>query len=237
MKETRLKEDAAIYSKRQDNISEKEKWVNLDSREKVQYFKDYYLKFVIAGALVLAFIIWLLYSMLKPRPDTVLTVTLINSTMTDEASEALSASLSEYLDINRDKEEIFVDTSLFFDEEHPSEATMASQQKFMAYAMNGEFDIIIAQEDVFETYAANGYFINLAEALPSNLYSQFNEVFYMGKVTDTDTEDSPYGIYISGYQRFENLESYIQNPVIGIMANTKHKTNSVKGLQWLTETN
>lgn len=236
MKETRLKEDAAIYSKRQDNKSEKEKWSNLSSHEKVQYFKDYYLKFVIAGALILAFIIWFLYSIFKPKPETMLTVTLINSTMTDEASEALSSQLSSYLDINTDKEEIFIDTSLFLDDENPSEATMASEQKMVAYAFSGELDIIIAQEDVFERYAKQGYFINLAEALPSNLYSQFNDTFYMTRA-ENDTEDIPYGISIAGYERFENLESYIQNPVIGIMANTKHKSNAVDTIQWFTETN
>lgn len=236
MKETRLKEDAAIYSKRQDNKSEKEKWSNLSSHEKVQYFKDYYLKFVIAGALILAFIIWFLYSVFKPKPETMLTVTLINSTMTDEASEALASQLSSYLDINTDKEEIFIDTSLFLDDENPSEATMASEQKMVAYAFSGELDIIIAQEDVFERYAKQGYFINLAEALPSNLYSQFNDTFYMTRA-ENDTEDIPYGISIAGYERFENLESYIQNPVIGIMANTKHKSNAVDTIQWFTETN
>lgn len=236
MKETRLKEDAAIYSKRQDSKSEKEKWSNLSSHEKVQYFKDYYLKFVIAGALILAFIIWFLYSIFKPKPETMLTVTLINSTMTDEASEALSSQLSSYLDINTDKEEIFIDTSLFLDDENPSEATMASEQKMVAYAFSGELDIIIAQEDVFERYAKQGYFINLAEALPSNLYSQFNDTFYMTRA-ENDTEDIPYGISIAGYERFENLESYIQNPVIGIMANTKHKSNAVDTIQWFTETN
>lgn len=236
MKETRLKEDAAIYSKRQDSKSEKEKWSNLSSHEKVQYFKDYYLKFVIAGALILAFIIWFLYSIFKPKPETMLTVTLINSTMTDEASEALSSQLSSYLDINTDREEIFIDTSLFLDDENPSEATMASEQKMVAYAFSGELDIIIAQEDVFERYAKQGYFINLAEALPSNLYSQFNDTFYMTRA-ENDTEDIPYGISIAGYERFENLESYIQNPVIGIMANTKHKSNAVDTIQWFTETN
>lgn len=236
MKETRLKEDAAIYSKRQDNKSEKEKWSNLSSHEKVQYFKDYYLKFVIAGALILAFIIWFLYSIFKPKPETMLTVTLINSTMTDEASEALSSQLSSYLDIDTEKEEIFIDTSLYLDDENPSEATMASEQKMVAYAFSGELDIIIAQEDVFERYAKQGYFINLAEALPSNLYSQFNDTFYMTRAED-DTEDIPYGISIAGYERFENLESYIQNPVIGIMANTKHKSNAVDTIQWFTETN
>lgn len=236
MKETRLKEDAAIYSKRQDNKSEKEKWSNLSSHEKVQYFKDYYLKFVIAGALILAFIIWFLYSIFKPKPETMLTVTLINSTMTDEASEALASQLSGYLDIDTEKEEIFIDTSLFLDDENPSEATMASEQKMVAYAFSGELDIIIAQEDVFERYAKQGYFINLAEALPSNLYSQFNDIFYMTR-TENDTEDIPYGISIAGYERFENLESYIQNPVIGIMANTKHKSNAVDTIQWFTETN
>lgn len=236
MKETRLKEDAAIYSKRQDNKSEKEKWSNLSSHEKVQYFKDYYLKFVIAGALILAFIIWFLYSIFKPKPETMLTVTLINSTMTDEASEALSSQLSSYLDIDTEKQEIFIDTSLFLDDENPSEATMASEQKMVAYAFSGELDIIIAQEDVFERYAKQGYFINLAEALPSNLYSQFNDTFYMTRAED-DTEDIPYGISIAGYERFENLESYIQNPVIGIMANTKHKSNAVDTIQWFTETN
>lgn len=236
MKETRLKEDAAIYSKRQDNKSEKEKWSNLSSHEKVQYFKDYYLKFVIAGALILAFIIWFLYSIFKPKPETMLTVTLINSTMTDEASEALSSQLSSYLDIDTEKQEIFIDTSLFLDDENPSEATMASEQKMVAYAFSGELDIIIAQEDVFERYAKQGYFINLAEALPSNLYSQFNDTFYMTRAED-DTEDIPYGISIAGYERFENLESYIQNPIIGIMANTKHKSNAVDTIQWFTETN
>lgn len=236
MKETRLKEDAAIYSKRQDNKSEKEKWSNLSSHEKVQYFKDYYLKFVIAGALILAFIIWFLYSIFKPKPETMLTVTLINSTMTDEASEALASQLSGYLDIDTEKQEIFIDTSLFLDDENPSEATMASEQKMVAYAFSGELDIIIAQEDVFERYAKQGYFINLAEALPSNLYSQFNDTFYMTRA-ENDTEDIPYGISIAGYERFENLESYIQNPVIGIMANTKHKSNAVDTIQWFTETN
>lgn len=233
MKDTRLNEDAAIYN-RQKPQSEKEKWKNLSSKEKKQYFKDYYFKPLLLSLFIILIVGWLLYSIFSPKPKTVLTVSLINCTMSDENADTLASSLEDYLEIDKNKENVYIDTSLFIDTENRSEASMASEQKMSIYSFSGEYDIIIAERELFDRYAANGFFYSLAEALPSNLYNEFSSNFVMSKVKDLGNEELPYGISIKGYKRFDELDAIMIDPVIAIAANGKNRENAVNTIQWLT---
>ena len=75
---TTLEDDAAIYAKR-DERPAGEKFKDLQGQEKWQFFKDYALGKIIAGILILALLVSLLYSTFKPRPETIMYVAIINN--------------------------------------------------------------------------------------------------------------------------------------------------------------
>ena len=89
--------------------------------------------------------------------------------------------------------------------------------------------------------AAQGYFLDLAEALPTNLYSRVSDRIYLTRTQEARGETveygkfTAYGIYLDGFSRFESLGTGLEKPVIGIVANTAHRKNGVKMLEYLTK--
>ncbi len=239
MKDTRLgeqilNENATIYSKRESK-SEKEKWGDLTGKEKVQYFMDYYLKIVLIIGIGAIFVIWLLYTILSPKPETALNITMVSGFLDEETDAQLSNTMMELLALDPKTEQVFLDTSLYIKDGEVSEITSASEQKMTIYAYAGEMDLVIAERDVFERYAKNGFFMDLTKALPTNLYSRLSKQFLMTQAQDIDIEEVPYGISLSDFANFESLNAMMKDPVIGISAGTKHESNALTALEWFTE--
>ncbi|MEG1741811.1 MAG: hypothetical protein RR237_02920, partial [Acetivibrio sp.] len=194
-----------------------------------------YLKYCIFGVALIGIVVYFLYSILTPKPKSVLNIAFINSNLSQEKSSFLEKELGHALDIDPEKECVSVDTSLYIDTENPSQASMASEQKLSIYTFNGDYDLVIADSSTFKRYAEGGYFEHLTESLPSNLYNDFTDRFLMAKAADQDTEEMPYGISLRGYKNFENLDSCIVDPVLGILASSKNTAKGIDVLDWMVE--
>lgn len=239
MKETRLQEEAYIYKKRKGQ-GEKQKWKELGRREKLQYFKDYYLKKVVIGAVVAGFGIWLLSVMLSPKEETALYIAMINSASLQETEGGIAENLADILECEA-ADSIVIDSSYFMQLDGMDQGSLGSIQKMSAQAYSGMLDIVIADEEEFHYFARQGYFMDLAEALPTNLYSHLSDYIYLDQMEREEGdsieygEKLAYGIYLKDFARFAEMETGMENPVFGIVANTEKRKNAVKTLKYLTK--
>jgi hypothetical protein len=234
LKNTTLDDSASIYQARQEQ-TEKQKFSEMTFKEKVGYFNDYYrLKTIVFVAITIG-IIYLAYTILNPGPKTVLHITSLNNSIDTETAETLENNLSDYLNLDKDKENVFIDTALYLsDETAMSEMTMASEQKLMALFFNGEIDVFIAPEAEFTHYAESGFFSKLSEQLTTEMCSYFGDSFYYTQ-TEEDPAKSAYGIYLKDSILYDKTGQPMESPVLGIAVNSKHAENAVEFIRYLFE--
>ncbi len=231
-KETRLNDTADIYTKR-ENQTEKQKLGDMTITEKFQYFKDYYFKKIFMVCLLSGIAIWFLYTVLSPKTETVLYAAIINDALDNEKTDVLTKELEQYYKINPEKQEIVLDYNFYIDEENGGTETTASVQKLGTYVAAEQIDVIITDEKTFQGYAYNGYFVDLADQLPTDLYSNLSDSFFMSETDEKKTEKNAYGVYLTDCEKYKNLGSMIEKPVIGIVANSKYRENGADFIKYL----
>jgi hypothetical protein len=234
LKNTTLDDSASIYQPRQKQ-TEKQKFSEMTLKEKVRYFNDYYrLKTIVFAAITIG-IIYIIYSILNPGPKTVLHVTSVNSTISTETAETLESNFSDYLNLDKEKENIFIDTTLYLgDENAMSELTMATEQKLTALFFSGDIDIFIAPEAEFKRYAELGFFGKLSDQLTTEMCSYFADSFYYSQ-TEEDPAKGAYGIYLKDSILYDQNGQTMNNPVLGIAVNSKHAENAVEFIRYIFE--
>ena len=229
-KDTRLEESAEIYKKRK-NVPEKQKLKDMTRKEKIQYFNDYYRNKTVIGVIILAALVSILYTVFSAKPETILYAAIINDSLDEDKKNELTSDFAEKAQIDLDSKEIIVDSSFFISDENPS-ASMASEQKLMVYTSANDIDVIITDEEQFKHYQSQGFFDDLSENLPEDLYSKLGDSFYL--VNDTkDDSINAYGIYLDGSKVYKETGSVIEKPVIGILANSENKEYGVKFIRYL----
>ncbi len=235
-KETRLDDTAEIYKKR-EKMTERQKLSEMNTSEKWDYFKQYYFKKLLATLIIVGFISYLLYEVLSPKPDTVLSVAMVNYPLDTETLAQLENDLNELLDINPETQKIFFDTSYDLNNHD-----YASAEKLTTYAFAGELDIFIAPESQFLKYAFSNTLTPLTDALPTDVYSALSDRLFSCRTRLNDEEvpseaqgpEGVYGIYAEELPMFKAYQGYMQDPpVIGIIVTSKNTENAVATIRYL----
>jgi len=209
-KKTVLSDDAALYSHKED-VSEKEKWENMTTKERWRYFFDYYLGKIVVTIIVLAVVGSILHTMLTPKPDTVLSVAIINDGINQEIYDDLQEKFHLAIALDEETQQTLFDTGYNF-----NEYDYQSWQKYSIYNMVGDLDISIMPYSHFEQYAPDEYFAPTAQHLSSGLYASLSDYLLETKKRDEEGNVIPdsetvYGIELSstwlyaGQQREEPM--------------------------------
>ena len=195
-KKTVLSDDAALYSHKED-ISEKEKWENMTTKERWRYFFDYYLGKIVVTMIVLAVVGSIAYTMLKPKPETVFSVAIINEGANEPLYEDLQIKFQEFIGLDAETQQTIFDTGYNF-----NDYDYQSWQKYSIYNMVGDLDISILPYSFFEQYAPDEYFAPVSMHLSSGVYASLSD--YLLEVKKKDTEgniipdsETVYGIDLS----------------------------------------
>ena len=232
LKDTTLDDSAALYQPRKKQ-TEKQKLSEMTFKEKVVYFNNYYKWKTISIIAVLALVVYAVYSILTPKPETVLYAAIINYAIDDETAASLQGDFGQHLGIDPETEEIMIDPSFFLGtEDDASEFSISNEQKLATYFYASEIDIIIAPESKFEKYAYYGNLSKLSDQLPTDLCSSLADSFYSSRLEDS-TAVSAYGIYLDGATIYDKSGEIIDRPVLGIVANSKFKQNGIDFIRYL----
>lgn len=226
-KETRLDESAEIYKPR-DNRTEKQKLKDMTFQEKLVHINAYYKYKIIAVLAIVGVLSTLFYTIFSPKDETVFNAAIINQSLDTAKKNDFITDFGKYLNLKKDQN-IVLDDSYYMDDVSGSSASI---QKLQTYVYVNQIDVIIADESVFKDYAKYGYFDNLTELLPTDLYSKFTNNLYMGS-TDDDKEEKAYGIYLTDNNMLRDLGIVSEKPVLGIVANSKYKENSYSFLRYI----
>lgn len=234
---TLLDDNAEIY-KRRDPKSEKEKLREMSFSEKVAYFKIYYLKKLLAALVIGGFLLWIVVTIVTPKPERVLNVAFVNYPLTQDYLDKMESDLTDILQVDPETQELFFDTSYDL-----VNHDYASAEKIMTYTYTGEIDIFIAPESQFLKYAFSESMWPLTDLLPTDLYSTFSPTdLFVCKTRVKDDEEVPsqatgpegvYGIYLRDLEIFSNFDTATDPPVIGVIVTAKNKENAVSYIKYL----
>ncbi len=232
-KKTVLEDSASIYQKREEK-SDRAKWKELKGgRAKWEHFKAYYLLKTFILVCVCAFCVYVVYEMVRPKPERVIYVAILDTAVLNTETEALQKGFEEYFGMDSETQETLFDNSMRISDASDT----AGRQKFTTHSFAGEIDVLIAPESVVRGYAGV-YLKPLSEQLPTDLYEQVSERFCYASVTEDDGtvvegSEEPYGIYVT-----ELIETspYCEEPVvIAICGNSQHEKNAEEFIRYLLQ--
>ncbi|MDF2541865.1 MAG: hypothetical protein K0S47_1583 [Herbinix sp.] len=228
-KETRLNDEADIYQPRIEQ-SEKQKLKEMSFREKRAYLWEYYKIHFIASVAGIAFLIYVIHTIITPNVDTVFYAAMINNPLPDDVLEQVEAEFSDVLQLDPETQEVYLNSSFFFNQ--TGDYTMNMKQALTTYIASSEVDVIIAPESEFKSYAYYGYLVELSDAMPTDLYSNLTDSFFSSEMEDTK-ENGVYGVYLTNTKLYQNSTTPSDPYVLGIVANSKHSENAIEYIRYL----
>lgn len=236
-KKTTLGDDASIYKKREEKKA-KEKFRELDSAGKWQFFKDYVLAKLLLGIAVVGLLVYMAYVIFGPKVESILYTAVYTNPFTQNDIDSLKEDLSDMMVTDPDTEGVFFDTSFTM-----SDAEVAGMYKFVALLSANEIDTVLAPLEEIKKDADSEAFYDLRDILPEDLYKRVESrtewlqpTFY-----DYDTEDTivkeaaPYAINVTDFVKKTSSYDVRVEYYLGIVINGQHPDNSVKMIEYMMD--
>lgn len=230
-KKSVLGDDAFLYQRGHDTVT-KEELKNLTFQQKMQYFKDYYLKKVIVALIVIIALASIINETVFNRSDCLLSIACIDEYQIMNSDE-LTEELSNHIEIE-DKNDYFNISSYSLDDYN-------SNMAFLTHSTAGSIDIYIGSSEFFEAKAELGLFSDLSEILPEELYEQLSDKLVEGRTAETDIDGNvtsygeyiPYGIDLSDNEIYKEYGGIGENPILAISVNSSNIDHAIEILTYL----
>lgn len=236
-KKTALEDDSLLYQKRDDSLGKKDTSA-LSGRQKIGYFKDYYLKAVIVALIAAAVAAALIYNMFFRYQNTVLSAAVVGDAWITD-TDGLVQALRDYYGLTNENDYIIV--------EHYNPEDYASQIKLSTYVAAREIDLLLCSEDIFNQYAEMGFLYDLSQELPDEIYQRFAAQAVKASQVDTDDDGNilktypaaPYGFDITQnavFQKYGGTGTSDQKVILAVIGNAQeHMDSIVKFLDFLLQ--
>lgn len=219
--------------------SEVRKWPEMDRQQKIQYLKDYYLLPAVGVILLIAVAVSLIWHVARPRTENLLYAAVIDESLDEKKLAQVTADMSNLLGADGKRKTVQIDDSFYVKD--------GALDKLQVYLHSQQIDVVILDRELFEEYAGYGYFESLDEVTEENLEKKYGESYQYAAGYKEDDEVSfedhetgqgevkPYGISLSGDNRFTEMSEYIKDPVFAVAVGTKNPENALKFLEYLME--
>lgn len=233
-----------VYNKNRDNnknihdeIREQNaKLKGAPLKDKLIYFKDYYLKTSIAVLCGVIFVIALIHSIVSGPDDTVFAAYFFNDTG-DSGSTLLQESFAEYMEIDTNKHDVYIDATLnYYTEEKLQDNTgialsaydiYNNLQKTMAMVSAKDLDIIAGDEDTINYFAKGECLAQISDVLSDELMKKYEDKIYY-------FEGKPFGIIINDAPKIKEHHYYdFGEGILGFVVNSKDLDNAVAFLEYI----
>lgn len=219
--------------------SEVRKWPEMDRQQKIQYLKDYYLLPAVGVILLIAVAVSLIWHVARPRTENLLYAAVIDESLDEKKLAQVTADMSNLLGADGKRKTVQIDDSFYVKD--------GALDKLQVYLHSQQIDVVILDWELFEEYAGYGYFESLDEVTEEDLEKKYGESYQYAAGYKEDDEVSfedhetgqgevkPYGISLSGDNRFTEMSEYIKNPVFAVAVGTKNPENALKFLEYLMD--
>lgn len=236
IKKAKLDDDSFIYAKR-ENKSTKQKWSEMNRKEKWTFFKDYYLMKIILGAVVLGLIIKFGWDTFGPKPEEVLNVAFDSYLYLQDDFTAMQHEFLDYMELNEEEYTIRLDANYDLTND-PN-----SVQRFSLYVMTGDVDAFIAPDATFKSHVERGVMIPLTEVLPADLLESVSDRLVRGQIIETEIDgtitkiydEEVYGINLDNIPLFSKYTLRTDKPIFGIVRSGTSQENAIAFLRFLLE--
>lgn len=158
----------------------------MSARKKLAYFWEYYKIHTLAAIAIIA-IVFSLVKQFVTNKDIGLYAVLVDAITTDSnfgLNEIWSEEFKEYTQIDPDKYEVSIDTSISISENADVQYSLVNQQKLFAMLTAGSISAFIADTETFETYAQNDTFYDIEPLLTEEGMNKYGPYLYY---TDAST--------------------------------------------------
>ncbi|MDO5292878.1 MAG: hypothetical protein Q4F05_09025 [bacterium] len=209
-------------------------WKTLNGKQKLVYFKDYYLVQVIVILAVLAMIGYFCFSIFH-KTEIVLYVACIDDVLEENELKDLERRLNEELGCDGTNTTVMVDDTFYTSED--------GIHKLEVYLSSSQVDLIVAEEETYKQLASFGFMQDLNHVMDAKELDENKKILlYTAGYKETDDisfEDQetgqgeilPYGIAIQDQAKYKELAGKLEHPIIGCTANTKQSKNAKKILE------
>lgn len=164
-------------------------------KEKAEYIWDYYKIPIIAILILIYLIVNIIHSHLTAK-DYVLQGIFLNALAETETVQELEDGFLEAYPIDQNKEDIFLDTSIYYLPDSDQTSLETSYQAIQILSVRiaaGEIDFIAAETPVLTEFAYDGYFSDLSEVLSDEQYKKYEPYFlYYDKAVMEELSDVDY---------------------------------------------
>lgn len=229
-----------VYNKNRDNnqsmhdeIREQNaKLKNAPLKEKLAYFKEYYLKMTLVVIAAIVLVGSIIYSMLTSPSETAFAAYFYNNTG-DSSDTGLIDGFVEYAGIDTKKSNAYIDTTMHYSPDGQNLDAYAMLEKSMAVVTTAELDVVIGDADTIEYFSHSECLHDITTVLPQDLLDQFKDKLYYAKLGESD-ELTPVGIYVTDSPKLNEYHYYTDGePVLGIIVNSNSLDNAVAFLRYL----
>lgn len=144
-------------------------------KEKAEYIWDYY-KIPILVILILIYLIGNIVHSRLTAKEYVLQGLFLNTLTEAEAVQELEDGFLEVYPIDQDKEDIFLDTSIYYLPDSDQVSLDTSYQAIQVLSVKvaaGEIDFMATETPVLTEFAYDGYFYDLSEVLSNEQYTKY----------------------------------------------------------------
>ncbi|MCR4792926.1 MAG: hypothetical protein K5871_09250 [Lachnospiraceae bacterium] len=173
---------------------EKKRWEEIKEKPfsyKLEYFWDYY-KFHVIGIIVAVIIVVSIVKTIASYRDYALCVIMVNTEAitADEAAIEWASDLEQLLDVDTDKYQVYIDTSIMIGNGINSNIEYAAMQKLTAYLTSATIDVFIADTASYEEYCQNRNLCDLRDIFTEEELEQMaGRIYYTDAATYADYDD------------------------------------------------
>lgn len=201
-------------------------------KEKLAYFKEYYLKTTLVVIAALVLIGSIVYSMVTAPEDTGFAAFFYNDTG-DSSSTAMLDEFVAYAGIDTKVHDAYIDASMDYSSSGSDYNAYTGLEKSMAVISTGELDVIIGDQEAFDYFSKSECFPDITTVLPEDLMEQFQDKLYYYTNEETG-ETLPLGIYVTDSPKLNEYYYYVdKEPILGFLVNSDSMENAITFLRYL----
>ena len=219
---TTLNDDAAIYTKRDEQKKASETFKELNGKDKWQFFKDYVLFKLVVGIIITALVVSLLYSTFGPKPEMLYYVAIIDNPLYKDNIESMTNDLKAKFVTDEKKEEIQIDTAFYYISNEYN-----SRMKFVTYISGATIDAAIFPSSEFTNYLDSEAYADLETVLDKSVLDklepywirgpQNNKIYaldvteYISRALETEVTAKYYVACIANSKNMERFEGLVEH--------------------------
>ncbi len=212
---------------------QREKLKEAPFRKKWEYYWGYYKVPAIIILLTACIVGSILHTALTQK-ETVLSVAYINA-FPNVTDEEFMSGFNSFLGIDTKKQDTLLDSSFYLNENADNPYTATYEQKFVAMAMAGKLDVVVADAYYFQSYADKGFFQDLRPLLSKEQIAQYQDAFFYCDLPDDESQEAvPVGINVTEASRILSTSSYPNTTAFyGIVNTSRYPDNALSYLSYL----